>query len=37
MNLKEAIELKVQYVQGIKDIVYDRIKKSVMTNGSNIK
>lgn len=37
MNLKEAMELKVQYVQGIKDIVYDIIKKSVMTNGSNIK
>ena len=36
MNLKEAMELKVQYVQGIKDTVYDRIKNSVVTNGSSI-
>lgn len=37
MNLKEAIELKVQRVQGIKDVVYSRIKESVLTNGSNIQ
>lgn len=37
MNLKEAMELKVQRVQGIKDIVYSRIKENVLTNGSNIK
>ena len=37
MNLKEAMELKVQRVQGIKDVVYSRIKENVLTNGSNIK
>lgn len=37
MNLKEAMELKVQRVQGIKDVVYGRIKENVLTNGSNIK
>lgn len=37
MNLKEAMELKVQRVQGIKDIVYSRIKENVLTNGSNIE
>ena len=37
MNLKEAIELKVQLIQGIKDIVYSRIKENVLTNGSNIQ
>ena len=37
MNLKEAMELKVQRVRGIKDIVYSRIKENVLTNGSNIK
>ena len=30
MNLKEAMELKVQRVQGIKDIVYSRIKENVL-------
>lgn len=37
MNLKEAMELKVQRVRGIKDIVYSGIKENVLTNGSNIK
>lgn len=37
MNLKEAMELKVQRIQGIKDVVYSRIKESVLNNGSNIQ